>query len=135
MSQVGLPERPPGMDDEVLIGAGHGYWHSGWSEEELLDPLPPPPEFEEPIEGVRERIAKTVGKVTVPREVRIWHPMVERLLKEDEQRREQQRASSVPSSWNAPRFDTPFERRRLRVAGTYWSLARGPRSSHSPPAF
>jgi hypothetical protein len=118
MSQVGLPERPPGMDDEVLIGAGHGYWHSGWSEEELLGPLPPPPEFEEHIERVRERIGKTVGKVTVPREVRIWNPAVERLLKEDEQRRERQRASSFPSSWDAPRFDTPFERRRLRVLNT-----------------
>jgi hypothetical protein len=117
MLQVTLPERPPGMDDEVLIGAGHGYWHSGWSEEEL-GPLPPPPEFEEPIERVRERIAKTVGKVTVPREVRIWHPMVEGLLKEDEQRRERQRASSFPSSWDAPRFDTPFERRRLCVLNT-----------------
>jgi hypothetical protein len=103
------------MDDEVLIGAGKGYWHSGWSEEELLGPLPSPPEFEEPIERVRERISKTVGKVTVPREVRIWHPTVEKLLKEDEQRRERQRASSFPSSWGAPRFDTPFERRRLRV--------------------
>jgi hypothetical protein len=115
MSQVALPERPPGMDDEVVIGAGQGYWHSGWSEEELLGPLPPPPEFEEPIERVRERIAKTVGKVTVPREVRIWHPTVEKLLKEDEQRRERQRASSFLSSWDAPRFATPFERRRLRV--------------------
>lgn len=118
MSQVALPARPPGMNDEVLIGAGHGYWRSGWSEEDLLGPLPPSPEFEEPIERVRERIAKTVGKVTVPREVRIWHPTVARLLKEDEQRRERQRASSFPSSWDAPRFDTPFERRRLRVLNT-----------------
>jgi hypothetical protein len=118
MSQVALPERPPGMDDKVLIGAGQSYWHSGWSDEELLGPLPPPPEFEEPIERVRERIAKTVGRVTVPREVRIWHPTVEKLLKEDEQRRERQRASSFPSSWDAPRFETPFERRRLRVLNT-----------------
>jgi hypothetical protein len=118
MSKIALQERPPGMDDEVLIGAGHGYWHSGWSEEELLGPLPPPPEFEEPIERVRERVAKTVGKLTVPREVRIWHPTVERLLKEDEQRRERQRVRSFPSSWDAPRFDTPFERRRLRVLNT-----------------
>jgi len=117
-SQVALAERPPGMDDEVLVGAGVGYWHSGWSEEELLAALPPPPEFEEPIERVRERIAKTVGKVTVPREVRIWHPAVDRLLKEDEQRRERQRASSFPSSWDTPLFDTPFERRRLRVLNT-----------------
>jgi hypothetical protein len=117
-SQVALPERPPGMDDEVLIGAGLGYWHSGWSEEELLGPLPPPPEFEEPIERVRERIAKTVGKLAVPREVRIWHPALDKLLKEDDQRRERQRTSSFPSSWDAPRFDTPFERRRLRVLNT-----------------
>lgn len=117
-SQEALPERPPGMDDEVVIGAGQSYWHSGWSEEELLGSLPPPPEFEEPIERVRERIAKTVGKLTVPREVRIWHPALDRLLKEDEQRRERQRASSYLSSWDAPRFDTPFERRRLRVLNT-----------------
>ena len=114
-SQVVLAERPPGMDDEVVVGAGVGYWHSGWSEEELLAALPPRPEFEEPIESVRERIAKTVGKLTVPREVRLWHPAIDKLLKEDEQRRERQRASSYPSSWDAPLFDTPLERRRLRV--------------------
>lgn len=124
MSQIALPARPPGMDDEVVIGAGHSYWHSSWSEEELLGPLPPPPEFDEPIERVRERIAKTVGKVTVPREVRVWHPTVEKLLKEDEQRRERQRASSFPSSWDAPRFDTPFERRRLRVLNALVLAAR-----------
>jgi hypothetical protein len=114
-SQVALAERPLGMDNEVLVGAGVGYWHSSWSEEELLAALPPPPEFEEPIERVRVRIAKTVGELTVPREVRIWHPAIDRLLKEDEQRRERHRASSFPSSWDAPLFDTPFERRRLRV--------------------
>lgn len=117
-SQLALPERPPGMQDEVLIGAGVGYWHSAWTEEELVGPLPPPPEFEEPIECVRERIAKTVGKLTVPREVRVWHPAIDKLLKEDDQRRERQRASPFPSSWDAPLFDTPFERRRLRVLNT-----------------
>src|SRR5882672_10390400 len=114
-SQAALPERPPGMDDEVLVGKGAGYWYSSWTEEELLAALPPPPGFEEPIESVRERIAKTVGKLTVPREVRLWHPAIDKLLKEDEQRRERQRASSYPSSWDAPLFDTPLERRRLRV--------------------
>jgi hypothetical protein len=123
-SQVALAERPPGMDDEVVVGAGVGYWHSGWSEEELLAALPPPPDFEEPIESVRERIAKTVGKLTVPREVRLWHPAIDKLLKEDEQRRERQRASSYPSSWDAPRFDTPLERRRLRVLNSL-ALATG----------
>jgi hypothetical protein len=93
-SQVALPIRPPGMDDQVLIAAGQSYWYHDWKKEELLAPLPPPPDFPDPIEVVRERIAKVIGKVTVPREVRVWHPAIDRLLKENETRREKQRASS-----------------------------------------
>jgi hypothetical protein len=121
--QFALPERPPGMENEVRVGAGVSYWHSSWTKEELLGPVPPPPKFEEPIEAVRERIAKTVGKLTVPREVRSWHPAIDRLLKQDDQRRERQRASSYPSSWDAPKFDTSFERRRLRVLNTLAAAA------------
>jgi hypothetical protein len=50
------------MDDQVLIASGQSYWYPDWKKEELLGPLPPPPEFSEPIEAVRERIAKVVGK-------------------------------------------------------------------------
>jgi hypothetical protein len=113
--QVALPIRPPGMDDQVLIAAGQSYWYQSSKREELLGPLPPPPEFSEPIDAVRERIAKVVGKVTVPRDLRVWHPAIDRLLKEDETRREKQRTSPFPMSWNDPRFDTPSERRRLRI--------------------
>ncbi|MBB5337829.1 hypothetical protein [Tunturiibacter gelidoferens] len=113
--QVALPMRPPGMDDQVLIAAGQSYWYQDWKKEELLGPLPALPEFSKPIEAVRERIAKVIGKVTVPREVRVWHPAIGRLLKEDETRREKQRASSYPMSSNVPPFDLPFERRRLRI--------------------
>jgi hypothetical protein len=66
-----------------------------WKKEELLGPLPPPPEFSDPIEAVRERIAKVIGKVTVPWEVRVWHPAVDRLLKEDETRREKATCLSI----------------------------------------
>jgi hypothetical protein len=54
--QVALPIRSPGMDDQVLIAAGQSYWYPDWKKEELLGPLPPPPEYSEPIEAVRERI-------------------------------------------------------------------------------
>jgi hypothetical protein len=103
------------MDDQVLIAAGQSYWYQDWKKEELLGPLPPPPDFPDPIEAVRERITKTIGKVTVPREVRVWHPAIAHLLKEDETRREKQRASPYPMSVNEPLFDLPFERRRLRI--------------------
>lgn len=113
-SQQSLSERSPGMDDEVVVGGG-GHWYQQWSNEELLAPLPPPPVFDEPIEAVRERIAKVIGKVSVRREVHDWHPAIDRLLKEDDKRRERQLASSYPMSWDAPRFDGPLDRRRLRI--------------------
>jgi hypothetical protein len=64
--QVALPIRPPGMDNQVLIAAGQSYWYQDWKKGELLGLLPPPPEFPEPIEAVRERVAKAMGKVSIP---------------------------------------------------------------------
>lgn len=111
--QPPLPERPPGLDDEVVVAAGKDYWYRGWSNEDLLAPLPPPPEFPEPIEAVRDRITKVLGKLSVPRDVRDWHPAIARLLSEDDKRKQKQLATGY--SWDAPLFDTPFERRRLRI--------------------
>ena len=70
--QTSFPARPPGMDDEVLIGnGGHGsysyYW--SWNKEDLLRPIGPPPQFPEPIEEVRARIASAIGRVVVPHKV------------------------------------------------------------------
>jgi hypothetical protein len=91
--RAALSERAPGMDDEVLVAGGSNYWYRDWSKEDLLGPLPSPPEFSEPIDAVRERIVKIIGKVTVPRDVRIWHPAIDRLFKEDDRRREKQLAT------------------------------------------
>jgi hypothetical protein len=121
--QLALPERPLGMADDVVVAKGSSYWHEQWTKEELMAPLPPPPEFEEPLEVVRERIARAIGRVSVPREIRDYHPAVDRLLKEDERRREKQRVSSYPMSWDAPLFDAPFERRRLRILNTLFLAA------------
>ncbi len=114
-SQVRLPERAPGMAEEVIVAGGVNYWYRDWDKEELLGPLPQPPEFPEPIEAVYERVAKLIGKVVVPRDVREWHPAISRLHKEDERRREKQRTATYPMSWDNPLFDSPFERRRLRI--------------------
>jgi hypothetical protein len=123
-SQQSLSERSPGMDDEIVVGGG-GYWYQQWSNEELLAPLPPPPVFDEPIEAVRERIAKAIGKVSVRREVHDWHPAIDRLLKEDDKRRERQLASPYPTSWDAPRFDGPLDRRRLRILNALFFAIAG----------
>ena len=114
-TQLPLPKRAPGQDDEVIVSGGDRYWYGGHDESELLCPLPGPPGFPEPIEEVRDRIAKTIGAVSVPRDVRVWAGPIERLLREDEKRREKQRNSPYSSSWDKPIFDSPFERRRLRI--------------------
>jgi len=114
-SQESLPLRPPGMSDEVIVGGRGDQWYWHLSDEELLGPIPPAPEFRESVEALRERVAKAIGKVTVPRDTIIWHPAIDRLLKEDEKRREKQAAASYPMSWDNPLFESPIERRRLRI--------------------
>jgi hypothetical protein len=84
---IALPARAPGMSDEIHIGARY-YWQRTLSDEELLGPLPEPPEFSEDIAIVRERIRQTIGKVTVGRAMTIQHPVISRLVAEDEARRE-----------------------------------------------
>jgi hypothetical protein len=91
------------------------YWYRQWSRDELLGPLPQPPVFPEPLDAVQARIAKIAGRVSVARDYRIWHPAVDRLLKADEMRRQKQAASSFHLPWDDPIFDSPFERRRLRI--------------------
>jgi hypothetical protein len=113
--QVALPMRPPGMDDEVSIAGGGNRSYRYWNEEEILGFVGTPPQFAESIETVRARIAETVDHVAVPHKVRHWHPTIDRLLKEDEKRREKQLTDPYPMSWDKPVFDTPFERRRLRI--------------------
>jgi hypothetical protein len=52
------------------------------------------------------------------RDIAIWHPAIDRLLKEDDKRREKQLANRYPTSWDNPLFDAPVERRRLRILNT-----------------
>ena len=110
-----LPERPPAMDDEVLIGGRQEYWYQPWTNEELLPPLPPPPQFDTTIESVRERITKEIGKVTLAHKVTWWHPAISHLLKKDEERREKQRTSTFVSSLDQPKFESALDRRKLRL--------------------
>jgi hypothetical protein len=110
-----LPERPPAMGDEVQVGGRQEYWYRTWTDDEVLGPLPPPPQFETTLESMRGLISKTVDKVTVPSEVTAWHPAISRLLKDDAKRQEKLRTSVYVVSWDRPQFDSPAARRRLRI--------------------
>jgi hypothetical protein len=114
--QPPLPPRSPGMRDEVTVGKGQDrYWQSHLSEAEILGPLPSPPEFDEPISEIRDRVKVQIGKLRVSNSFVKVHPVISQLLTEDELRREKQRNSPYPVYSNAPLFDTPLERRRLRI--------------------
>jgi len=125
--QARLGPRPPGLDDEVIIGGGPYAHYNNWpsAEEILASPIPPEPAFDEDIEVLRERVKAMVGKVVVPRTLTHPHPAVARLLAQDDARREKQKASGYSWAWDAPKFDSPIERRRLKILSTIFSaLAR-----------
>ena len=85
-SRAAFSLRPPGMSDDVEIGAGGNNAYGYRPEEDLLAPIGAPPVFSEPIEAVRARIVESLGHVSIPHKVLTWHPAIERLLKEDEKR-------------------------------------------------
>jgi hypothetical protein len=99
VEQRSLPERSPGMENEIHIGSSHRTWHEE-RRNEPLELLPPAPEFATPLSIVQERIARIIGKVDTPRDVQYWQPAISRLLGNDEKRRAKQRASSYAGFWD-----------------------------------
>lgn len=121
-----LPPREPGVSDEVEIGGGISCRRYGMPpEEEILLLNPVPLRFEEDLADMTERVRARVGRVKAPKNLDEPHRLVARLLQEGEARREKQRKSSYPSSWDAPLFESPFEQRRLRILhALFYALER-----------
>lgn len=108
-----LPPRFPGQSNTIEIGAGRfGYW-SASTPDLINDPLPPRPEFSESVESVRGRITKMVGKVPYPTLQSRQHPLVAKLLAQDQER--QLEFQKHRYFWDQPHFDSVIERRRLRI--------------------
>lgn len=125
--QPSLPARPPGMRDTVTPGAGRydSYSYHRWSDAELLGPLPARPTFDLDLDTVRAAVMRRIDKITVPRDLSHPHHAIAKLLETDEQRRIAQLGRGYVSPWDAPRFASPFEQRRLRVLGALMiALAR-----------
>ncbi len=109
-----LSPRGLGMPDRVWIGKNASTWSGAVTNEQLNEEASSPSVFPEGISDLKGCVRKMVGKVTVPKTMARSHRLIAKLLEEDEQRREKQRDSPY-WSWNKPLFDTPFERRRLRI--------------------
>lgn len=77
----------------------------------------------EDIDLLAERFRKRLGAVTAPRNFTRIHPAIAALLRKDEQYRQERAANAY--SWHQPRFDSAFERRRLRILnGIFLGSAR-----------
>lgn len=108
-----LPPRGLGMSDEVEFGSNR--WSYGYlsNEEALTMTIPPPPVFDEDMTVVIERVKRMVAKAKIPKSLTQPHRLIAKLLEEDEVRRQKQLASQY--EWDKPLFETPFERRRLKL--------------------
>lgn len=113
--QCELPPRPPGVPDEVTFGGSRYGWggYRAEPEGEEEEDQPTPPVFEEDLGSMLARIQKSLGRVSLPKTLASPHLLIGRLLDADEDRRRQQLERSY--SWDVPIFDSPFEKRRLRV--------------------
>lgn len=120
-----MPPRAPGINEEITLG-GSRYEH-GWhySDKEIMEQTPQPPVFNEPIEKVRDRIKKQLGKVAHPRSLKDAHGLIAMLLEKDDERRIKAENSRYVYSWDKPFFDSSTEKRRLRIlSGLFKAVMR-----------
>lgn len=123
--QPTLPRRGLGQSGEIEIGRDRYHYHRQSDEEILASPVPPPPAFEDSLDEVARRACEMLGKRKIAASLASPHPAIARLLEDDEARRKKQQESKWPSIFDAPRFESPLQRRRLRILnGLFLAWAR-----------
>lgn len=119
-----LPPRAPGMPETIQIGPSPQH---AWPPDPvaiLAEPEPIVPEFDEPVETMAQRVTKAVGAVKLIGAFDRPHPEIGKLLDKDQKRRASARADGHIYPWNEPRFEAPFEQRRLKLLNTLCSSPR-----------
>jgi hypothetical protein len=117
---VPLPPRPPGVSDTITIGG----WDYQKYNRRVLETEPVAPTFAEPIEALRERVARNLGVVVASKNLSPPHAVFRRQVEDDARR-------ALESSWHTPIFGGAFEKRRLRILqGLFYGLSRLDCSAH-----
>lgn len=109
-----LPARPPGISNIVSIG------HSTYAQykKHIMEAEPQPPVFDEPIEALRERLSRNLGRVVASKSLSPPHAAFRRQVEDDARR-------SAESSSHTSIFNSPLEKRRLRILqGVFYGLSR-----------
>jgi hypothetical protein len=120
MSKTPLPLRAPGESDQVTVGGGR-YPHYRAPESKAAT-APEPPVYEETEAQVAARVEKMVPKGWRPaRSLDAPYPAIARLLSEDQERRTA-RDRSPRTTFDAPRFESRVEQRRLLLISNLFGL-------------
>lgn len=114
-----LPPRDPGASEFVQIGRETFSWNAD-PEKRLAEPVPETPTFSEPLESVRARIERRLGKLKAMRTLDGPHAGLRKLLEKDAARA--RKFAEHSWAWDKPIFTGGFERRRLAILN---SLAIG----------
>jgi hypothetical protein len=110
-----LPLRAPGAPEYVGEEPRRPWSWQPDPVAELAEPEPREPSFGEPLAEVEMRIRKVLRRVAAERNLDSPHGAIRRILDEEERKRGGAVGKSYVLSWEQPQFDSPFERRRLRV--------------------
>jgi hypothetical protein len=121
VEQRPLPPRFPGASDFIRFGGQS--WSDRRPKVDFSQPIPPPPEFPEPMESVADRARKLVGAVRLVDPLVRAHPLISVLLEQDARRREDQRTKGY--SWRQPVYDRPPGKRWLHILNSLFLALTG----------
>lgn len=108
--KVPLPDLLPGQDDRTSLSALPAGPQK--RETELATDRPT---FHESLSEVRAKAISLAGKVILKKELSAPHAVLRHMLAADKQRKERRATTRFPSFYDEPYFDSPFEKRRLRI--------------------
>lgn len=113
--KTALPPRGLGQSDIIEFGQDRyrGYYEN--DDELLAQPLPVPPAFSEDLDAVQERAKQLSDKAPIKKTLSNPHPLIAGLLAADEKRKEALANSPYAFVPDKPLFDTPLEKRRLKL--------------------
>ncbi len=117
-----LPMRLPGQRDQVFQSAEDRY--GSYNRTPDLEEILAPPLFQESADALVAEASKRIGKIGACRDLSNPHPGINRILADENRRRETWKAQRF-SDYYKPYFDTPNFQRQFRLINSLlWGFDR-----------
>lgn len=115
VAKLPLPARGFGIREVVTPRSSYSWTHYQEPKDLIDADIPAAPTFDVSRDELASLAEQVVRKVSVPKDFSRAHRAIQGLLQADVRRRELYRSERYPMLSHRPLFDSPFERRRLRV--------------------